>query len=440
MNIEDIDSKKMERFNRKKILDKLGELNDTITGRGLELTRFTGLNYKKGDFDYKEDSTRKFIVDIINYILHYDRIETERVRGVYRALKYYGDDPAEEQKFFLNLPVDDYKDALFKFFYDPDTDDSEKALPKGTDENEIIFFKSLLYCCIRIALYEDKKNKAHGNDFKPATLKSLLESIKSLEYVYNNPLYEAYEASLEDGGTGTDPEECILSHTYNRYNSSSEEIINSLSLELRSIFDKINFYYWYLTKGRIPAACDIEGYKETDPAHYKLLKKRKKALEKERKLANKSQAEEDKNQPYLSEDELAEMEAIEAAQDYMDNIAAGKYDEDDEQAARLRDEMLQNSDDYFYSDLYYEPQEHTPDFDSYSDFEEPESFIKECELFRFYLNAPGYPKYNEKAGYAIDKYLSENDLCGFSNIDDSLYIYTLLSQARDIVIKKMEGK
>ncbi len=444
MNKKDIDLKKSERFNRKKILSKLEELNDTITGRGLELTRFTGLSSSTGQFFYNEDSTREFIVELINLILHYDRIEFLRALGIYRYSEDYGDDPAEDpyrtEKYFLNLQADDCKAALKKFFYDPDTDGSEKALPKGTDENEIIFFKSLLYCCIRIALYEDKKNKAQGNDFKPATLKSLLESIRSLKYVYDNPLYEAYEASLEDAGADADPRECILLHTYNRYNSSSSELVNYFNLELRSIFDKINLYYLYLNKGRIPAACDIEGYKETDPAHYKLLKKRKKALAKERELAEKSQAAEDKFAASLTEEETDEMEAIEAAQDYMDSIAAGTYDADDEYAARLREEMLQNADNDLPGNSYDEPVEHTPDFDSYSDFEEPERFIKECELFRFYLNAPGYPKYNEKAGYAIDKYISENDLCGFSDIDGSIYIYQLLSNVRDVAIKKMEGK
>ena len=77
-------------------------------------------------------------------------------------------------------------------------------------------------------------------------------------------------------------------------------------------------------------------------------------------------------------------------------------------------------------------------------FENPDEFIKACELFRFYLYneskkhiQPRYPFVCEKIEYAIGRYISDSDICGFSDTDKSVYIYMLLSQVEDILIEKM---
>ena len=418
-------AKRKARFNYGKIKEKLQILKDTVSGNGLDIRAFTGTVSESGRFTYKEDLTRAFVNELTDYIGHYEMVRSLKLSGMY---KYSAD--FQELKRIYEREKSEYSDTT------PVSDESifEKMPPaKGAidelPENEMIFFKSLLYCSVRITLYEAKKN-----DTIP-TFNSILQCIRSLEPVYRAPGYTAYEAFFNEPDLTVDPTDTILDHTYGMQNNGDAlEIINSRELGLRSIFDKINIYYWYLTEGHLPVNADIEGYKKTDPEHFRLLNNRHKAVLAERKAAETVQK---------AWDEKV-MASIDEESEYYESI-------DLDANSFSNEEQLQNgAEDDFSS---------APNFKRFKDFRKADAFIRECELFRFYLkavppmyesenkneviythNLPGYAEYIEKAEYAIEKYITENDLCGFSDTDTSVYIYTLLQEAADIVEEKREEK
>ena len=402
INKDIVNPKKAEQFNRRKVTEQLTELSRLITGKGLDLKQYTCKATKEGVFRFNEKKTRELIDELVKYIKYYNYF---CICGYAKNIEY---------------------------------DDKEFSAPFLSDEEET-FFRSLLYCSIRIALHEEAQDK------KPATLSSILEDVKSLEIVYGRNKYTAYEDLFGEGPSflKEGPEMTILDHIYtaDTYPYVSRDTMHLYSDNFAdmflSIFDKINVYYWYLTKGRIPANADIEAYKEKDPKQYELLKQRQEELAKEQEFAVSEQRKQDENEWFKEENEL--YESVEWHEVYTD---MPDTDYDDPDYIPIEPEEMP------------EPE---PDFRRYKNFGKSDIFIKECELFRFYINTsylistnvndwkyyttPGYLSYFEKAEFAIDTFISENSLCGlFSDTKTSAYIFTLLSEATDLVKEKINEK
>ena len=376
-------------FNSGKIREQLRLLNDHITGRNLSLKKFTGLLSPKGAFYYKEEPTRVFINELVRYIDHYSTLRISMLNGHFQFEDFFDGEKNVDsegikrrerfQNAFLN------EEGVLDDYPVPET------FRGNMTESERRFFSSLFYCIIRIALYEEDHAKKRLEK-KKATFNSIIEGVKSLEPVYRIGSYAAYE------GRGDLGENLINFIYYSTHNADNHEILYPETLELRSIFDKINVYYWHLSGGRLPVDADISSYEKNDPGHYEALKSRQKSVEAER------------------------------------NVAKEKALIPDESDEDIGTEYNDFSDG---PSLYIEV---PPAIDSPEDFENREEFMKECEIFRFYLNAEsyGYYRYIEKAEYAVDKYITEKDLCEFRDTDRSIYLYTMLSQAVDIYTQKTQ--
>ena len=376
---KDTKKKNTESFNRKKIENKLEKLKGLITGRGLSLVHFTAPassgTKKNTPPRYSEKKTRKLVDDLMLYINEYCGTAYGPNKLQWEIFKKYSQPDAE------NYFTQDY-----------------------IDPNERIFLENLLYCSIRIALYEEKAYKIK------ADLNSILQAAVSLDRVYSNKRHTEYELFFKDQTiTCPDPASFIkITVSEGISFSMTEEDIYSIPL---SILDKVNLYYLYLTNGDIPVFTDIKKYETTDPKHFLHLKERKGNLEKE-----------------------------------MKNVSKGR-DEYNEQFHEMYGSMIDEYDLVQEETFQSATESGSPPMHEYkldTAFENPDEFIKACELFRFYLYneskkhiQPRYPFVYEKIEYAIGRYISDSDICGFSDTDKSVYIYMLLSQVEDILIEKM---
>ena len=237
-------------------------------------------------------------------------------------------------------------------------DYKNRKIPYEIDEDALTFYRSFFYCSIRIALYEEEHS---GPD---ACLENIIDDALSVsQTTYNIPIL-AYE-----------------------------ELYQNLSLPRPSdlLYVKINNYYWFLARNFPVSSTDISRYENSgdkkDKDHAALLLSRTGQLREEL-------------------DYIKEKNDFEVSFHY-------------EHTGEIDD--VYNC-DISNEEMYDTGPDDTPpsafNLDLYDDLKEKDRFIKNCELFRFYMNVPtGYHRFYERVVYAVDRYISENDLSKLSNRD-----------------------
>ena len=396
------EQKRKEAFYRDKFDEELVKLRRLIFGQGISIKKY--ITTDKGN--YSETKTRKFIEELMGYIREY-RFEEDNKLSVLST--------KEAIDLFSIVDKEKTKELIKKY----ETQKKEYIeTSKETYKQEDIFFTNLLYCTIRIALIENPGNPVLGD---------ISDALKTLEDVYNDTFYLDYD---HYGFINHDFSESLVSFHSGFYEDIISAILNFCTFQ-DNLFDKINAYYFILTNGHIPLKTDISKYEKTDTEHFKLLKERI---------------------PYLEDEEKAFKELQKQFPKKKNNLDLDWEEvlEDDEYPHHV----------IIDDDLYEEPPWPADALlKIQKSFKDSDLFIKSCELFRFYLNAQktkdfrkhhsddislqqkyGYEDMYKKTDYAIERFISENDLNILSDSDKCVYIYTLLKQAEDIINEKIGGE
>ena len=415
------EDKESEEFFREKLEEKLDNLHNMILGRKTPLKDY--ILTDKGA--YSETKTRKLISALMEYIWEYRFIND---RDDLADLGYTG------QLSLLRVQQDSEKEI------EKVLKEREKAIKKYSEnlkdkyEAEDVFFENFFYCVIRLLSLNASETYANFSD--------IAEAAGDLYYVYN----DRGALDYEDWYTGSGfrfhslVEEMMTEDEYDLLPGSSVEerrlylIKRYLTVGQINIFHEINSLYYVLTRKDTPLDTDITEYKETDPQHFKLLKKR---------------------EEYLEDEKTAHIERINK---YDPPEPSALYPEDlnDDDILFFPDDF--DEDDY-YNHKYWTDAANHAITDFRKKFKEPDKFIKACELFRYYLNTgktrefreehkddpsvfdlPGYEHYKKKIDYALDAFISDRNLSILSDKDTCVYIYTLLGQAEKMVEKRLGGE
>lgn len=250
-----------------------------------------------------------------------------------------------------------------------------RKVPLEIDDDARIFYRSFFYCSVRTALYEEDRS---GHT---ATLENIIDDALSVSQT-----------------TGNIP--VLANELYQDLN-----VCDPFDTRGYPLYVKINNYYWFLVKIFPVSNADISRYENSgndkDKAHAELLRARE----------------------YLIQEEL----------DYIrhNNDLEESFFDDDGPGS------VYNCDIDYEDEACNVPDDSPPSiysFDLYHDLKEKDSYIKNCELFRFYMNVPtGYHRFYERVVYAVDRFISENDLSKLTDRKKTVTVCAVLNKVERLL-------
>ena len=243
------------------------------------------------------------------------------------------------------------------------------------DDDARIFCKSFFYCSVRTALYEEERSG-----------------------------HTAYLENIIDDALSVSQTTCDIPVLANELYQNLN-ICDPFDTRDYPLYVKINNYYWFLVKTFPVAGADISRYEnsgnDNDKAHAELLRAREDHIQEE-------------------------LSYIRQKNDLEESF----FDEDGPGP-------VYNCDIDYENEAYDVPEDSPPslyDLDLYHDLKEKDSYIKNCELFRFYMNVPtGYHRFYERVVYAVDRFISENDLSKLTDRKRTATVCAVLNKAERIL-------